>query len=304
MDFKELRYVITIAREQSITKAANALYISQPTLTKFLQNLEQRLGQKLFLRVNNHYQPTYAGRCYIERAQQILNLKHEMDVEMDDIIKSDRSELHIGYPRVRATYMLPLTLPVFEQRYPNVHMLVQEQDSPLLEKSLLAGTLDLAFFNGSVQSPGLDQEVLCREEVVLLMHKDNPLAAKAVHREDLAYPWIDLQELRDVRFLIQYPGQKTRIFTDDLFRQLGFTPKKVLETGSLYTSAALASEDYGVCIMSAKQLIAMPHLTSLQRFSFGAPPLDFIAAYRKGSYISRHARAYIDLVAEKLKESA
>lgn len=61
MDFKDMSYVLAIAKHQNITKAAEALYITQPTLTKFLQNLERDLGQKLFKRLGNRYVLTYAG---------------------------------------------------------------------------------------------------------------------------------------------------------------------------------------------------------------------------------------------------
>lgn len=302
MDFKELQYVVTIANEQSITGAANALYISQPTLTKFLQKLEKELGQKLFVRVNNHYQPTYAGQRYIERAQEMLRLKKEMDEEMEDIILSDRSELRIGYPRIRATYMLPLTLPLFARRYPNVRVVVQEKDSPVLERALLTGELDVAFFSGDVQSVGLVQERVCVEEVILLRHKDRNRECRGEAQESIHRRKMELHDFSDERFLISYPGQKTRVYTDQLFAHRSFSPRETFETGSLYTAAALVNQSYGVSIMSANQMLSMPHLQEVELCDIGAPSLDFNAAYRKGGYLSRHARAYIELVREVMAQ--
>ena len=79
MDFKDLSYVLAIARYQNITKAANSLYVTQPTLTKFLQNLETELGQKLFRKLGHRFVLTYAGERYVAKATEILNLKKEMD---------------------------------------------------------------------------------------------------------------------------------------------------------------------------------------------------------------------------------
>ena len=78
MDFKDLSYVLAIARYQNITKAANSLYVTQPTLTKFLQNLEAELGQKLFRKLGHRFVLTYAGERYVEKASEILNLKKEL----------------------------------------------------------------------------------------------------------------------------------------------------------------------------------------------------------------------------------
>ena len=83
MDFKDLSYVIAIAKTQNITKAADMLYVTQPTLTKFLQNLEREMGQKLFKKLGNRFVLTYAGERYVAKATEILNLKKELDQEME-----------------------------------------------------------------------------------------------------------------------------------------------------------------------------------------------------------------------------
>ena len=147
MDFKDLSYVVAIAEYQKITTAANALFISQPTLTKFLQNLEHDLGQKLFHRVGNKFLLTYAGQRYVAKAVEILKLKKELDDEMADIIKSNSGELKVGYPAVRGGYMLPCTLPLFKKLYPNVKINTTEAPSATLESMLVDGSVDLAFFN-------------------------------------------------------------------------------------------------------------------------------------------------------------
>ena len=77
MDFKDLSYVIAIAKTQNITKAADMLYVTQPTLTKFLQNLEREMGQKLLKKLGNRFVLTYAGERYVAKATKILNLKKE-----------------------------------------------------------------------------------------------------------------------------------------------------------------------------------------------------------------------------------
>ena len=88
MDFKELEYVITIAQERNISKAAERLFISQPVLSRFLQRLEDELGISLFERKNRQYIPTYAGELYLDMAKEILNRKEKFEQEISRVKKS------------------------------------------------------------------------------------------------------------------------------------------------------------------------------------------------------------------------
>lgn len=156
MDFRELSYVLAIAKYQNITKAANALYITQPTLSKFLQSLEDQLGQKLFRKLGHRFILTYAGERYVARAKEILELKKQLDQEMNDIVKNNNGALKIAFPAMRGTYMLPCTLPIFNRMYPNIKLDVLEERSSKLEEMLLNGETDLAFFNLPVKSTNID----------------------------------------------------------------------------------------------------------------------------------------------------
>ena len=76
MDFRDLSYVLAIAKYQNITKAAETLYVGQPALSKFLKSLEADIGQPLFRKLGNKYVLTYAGERYVEKASQILGMKN------------------------------------------------------------------------------------------------------------------------------------------------------------------------------------------------------------------------------------
>lgn len=193
MDFKDLSYVIAIAKTQNITKAADMLYVTQPTLTKFLQNLEREMGQKLFKKLGNRFVLTYAGERYVAKATEILNLKKELDQEMGDIIRQNAGLLKIAFPTMRGTYMLPCTLPIFRSLYPNVRLEIREAHSSLLEGMLLNGDADLAFFNLPVKSPDIDYQIISHEEVVLVLGNDHPLKNKGIKKKAANIPgliWI------------------------------------------------------------------------------------------------------------------
>ncbi len=98
MELKEARYILAIARHKSISKAAEALFISQPSLSKYLKNLEQQLGTRLFDRIGNGYFPTYVGERYLHYAEKIVEYGLEWDTELDDIMHQNHGRLNIAIP--------------------------------------------------------------------------------------------------------------------------------------------------------------------------------------------------------------
>ena len=298
MDFKDLSYILAIAKYQNITKAADALYISQPTLTKFLQSLEHQMGQKLFRKLGHKFVLTYAGERYVTKATEILNLKKELDQEMNDIIKNNYGSLKIAFPTMRSAYMLPCTLPVFNQMYPNVRLDVLEEHSGKLEGMLLNGETDLAFFNLPIKSPDIDYEVIKHEEVLLVMAANHPLAHSGLVRDGCKYPWIDLHVLKDEPFIMQISGQRTRDTVDRLCRKAGFVPNVKLETSNIPAAVQLAGKGYGCFFVTETHLRHITNLDPVVSFSVGDPctTVDFVAAFRKNCYLPYLAREYITIV--------
>lgn len=300
MDFRELSYVLAIAKYQNITKAAEALYLTQPTLSKFLKALEQELGQPLFRRLGHKYLPTYAGQRYMIRARQILELKKELDQEMGDIIKNNEGLLKVGFPTMRGTYMLPITLPLFHERYPHVQIDVLEASSEQLVQKILDGEVDLAFFNYRDAHPDLDYTVISHEEVVLVMQKDSPFTAMGQKKKGCRYPHMDLKWLKEQDFILQPRSQRTRKVVDALFHSQKFTPHIVLETANITAEAELSAKGYGLTFITETHLKYIPDQSQLALFSVGNPntTVDFVAAYRKNAYLPFHAQEYIKIVKE------
>lgn len=298
MNFRELTYIIAIAKHQNITKAADSLYISQPTLTKFIQNIEKELGQKLFRRLGNKFQLTYAGEVYVEKAHRILLLKKELDHELSDIMKSNIGILKVAFPVMRGTYMLPCTLPIFNSLYPNVRLNIVEANSDALETMLINGETDLAFFNLPIKSNNIDFEIISHEEILLITSANHPLAQYATVKSDCKYPWIDINLLKDEKFILQVPSQRTRQIVDELFRKNHITPNIALETRNIQASLLLAAQGYGVCFICETHLKHIVSEKETRCFSIGSPAttVDFVAAFPKKTYLPYHAKEYIKIV--------
>ena len=204
MDFRDLTYITAIAKYQNLTKAAEALYISQPGLSKFLTQLEDEAGLKLFDRIERRYIPTYAGKRYLEYARSILDTKASLDAELSDIIKRDIGVLNIGLPNMRCTFMLPKTLPEFNAKYPNVKVNIFEGTSAIIDKWLLDGDIDLAFYSKPYETnPHIEYETLAHEELLICTCRNHKV------RESSANGHIELSALKDERLILLSPEQRT-----------------------------------------------------------------------------------------------
>ncbi len=298
MDFKDLSYILAIEKCGNITKAAEALYLSQPSLSRFLQNMEREAGQPLFRRVGNRYIPTYMGERYLEHARVILQEKKELDQEVNDIIKSNRGVLKIGFPTMRCTYMLPCTLPIFRKMYPNVKIEIYEANSSQLNRAVIDGDIDLAFYNFFEKHPNIDYTLISHEEMVLMLSAKSDLLQKGTQKENCKYPCFDLKDLGDTGIIMLIPEQRTRQIAEQILKEAQFTPNIILETSNIPAAAELAARNYGVTFITETHLKHLNLRNEYRCFSVGSPCtyIDFVAAYRKNSYLSTYAQEYIEIV--------
>ena len=119
MDFKQMNYILAIAKEQNITHAAEKLYITRAALNYSLLNLEKELGFPLFNRFSHKMLPTYAGELYIQKAQQILNTCNELDHIMHDIANSAYGRINLGITVGGGQKILMEIFSQFQEKYPN-----------------------------------------------------------------------------------------------------------------------------------------------------------------------------------------
>ena len=292
MDFRELSYVIAIAKYQNITKAAESLYMGQPNLSKFLTALENELGLKLFDRADRKYIPTYAGQRYLEYARNILDTKASLDSELADIIKRDIGVLNIGLPNMRCAYMLPKTLPEFNIKYPNVKVNVFEGTSAVIDQRLLEGDIDLAFYSKPrEQNAHIEYETLAHEELRVCTCRNHPVKFSAENGH------IELSALRDERLILLSPEQRTGQISRYWLKKAGLDLSNSITTNNMPAVIALTEQGWGVSFVFESHLRWHSPAPDIDTYSFGDGKVmsDFVAAHRKGSYLSSYAREFINI---------
>lgn len=301
MDFKELEYVITIAQERNISKAAERLFISQPVLSRFLQRLEDELGISLFERKNRQYIPTYAGELYLDMAKEILNRKEKFEQEISRVKKSQAGAIRVGITPGRGRTLLPKVLPDFHRNFPNFELNIFEEDVSTLERYLHDGTIDIAFFTTVKKIPesygGFRYEVLSKEEIVLCTSKNNAFIILAQEKPDRRYPWIDLKKLENECFILLKENMRLGQLAKEILRENRMHPE-TMALNSIDTALALVGQQYGVAFSSSFRIEEHACAKDINIFSFGDTALDwdFVAAYREDFEKTRPVEYLMELI--------
>lgn len=302
MNVQELNYILCIAKHQNLTRAAQELYISQPTLSKYLQKMERELDGKLFSRSGNCYTPTYLGRRYMNYAKKMLELSQDWEKELADLNSFKEGELNIAFPLMRSSCMVPRILPLFHEQYPGIRVNFLEETYAIQERLLLDDQLDFAIFSEASPHPKLTYELLMNEEIVLLMAPDHPLAGCGEKREGCRYPWIDLRLLANEPFILNFPDQSTGKAALALFEEYGIHPPVPFHTRNPQACALLSQKKLGVCLISENYVKNMWFEKKPVCFSVGTKGVcsPLTIAYRKGAYLPSYARDFIKIAQENV----
>lgn len=306
MELKEARYILAIAEHKNIGKAAEALYISQPSLSKYLKNMESHLGSPLFYRRDNSYLPTYLGERYIYYAREIASFGSEWEREYDDITHREHGRLNIAVPIMMGSTMIQPTLMKFHNQYPYVTINVMEAVNFVAETSLKDHSIDLTFYNVHEFPKLLDYEILRKEEIVLILSAAHPLAEKASPQPGFAHPWIDLSLFAQENFILLYPDQNTGGIALNLFKDYQINPPILLHTRNSEMSIKLAVEGLGIAFApeSYYHMVAAASSHPSVCLSIGKIPVvtTTIAAYQKDRYLPQHARDYMEIIKDYCRQ--
>ncbi len=256
MDFRELTYITAIARAGNISRAAEELYIAQPSLSHFLQQIEHQYGIPFFHRVRGRYLPTDAGMAYLAAAKEILDRKNALDIQLARLQDPDSGSLRVGFSPMRAATLLPLVLPAFRQKFSHVKLVLREAVADVLNEELGRGELDLCFFAMSKIDPTFQYQVLREEEILVALSPHHPAAAQAKPLENDKFSFLPLESLAGITFLLLTSQHRLgRHGRAALRRHL--PDAEVLTLGNLQTVTELASQGYGAIFLYDSLLSTM-----------------------------------------------
>lgn len=188
---QQLRILKAIASEKNFTRAAEILFVSQPTLSKQIKILESNLGIILLDRKNNKISLTEAGKIFLQYSERILALCEESCRALNDLKNGDRGNLSIGASQTIGTYLMPRVLAIFAQEYPHISVNVQVDSTRKIVKNIIDRNIDIAIVGGEVPEESrkrLSIETFVEDELKLIIPKSHPFAVRSkqmINKEDL-----------------------------------------------------------------------------------------------------------------------
>lgn len=299
MELRQFTYVSKVAECGSITKAAAALFISQPALSNYINKVEEELGVRLFDRSANPLILTYAGEQYLKRSKRILMQIDDMDREMRDITHHMRGRIRIGFPSERIIYMLPLILAPFKKQYPGIEVIVVSGPGNRLVEQLRGGEVDFVMLPAWTKHKDIAQVEVSQEELVLVAARGYLQKEHLLDEEKKIVNW---RETAKLPLITLNKGHALRASVEVLYRNAGLKPNICMESHSNMLSYRLAAQGLGVAIVPDITLELMQGSMEAEAFHLAKIPVtwEVQALYREGCYIGEAEQALLNITREVL----
>ena len=218
---QQLRILKAVATEKNFTKAAEVLYISQPSLSKQIKTLEKNLDILLINRENNKISLTENGEVFLQYSERILALCEESCRALIDLKNGDRGNLTVGASQTIGTYLMPRVLALFAQNYPQIDLKVQVNSTRLIANNVLNREIDIAVVGGEIPNElrkNLTIKHFVEDELSLIISKSHPFAKKKkINKENLYY----------LNFITLNSNSTIRKFIDNILIQNGIETKQL-----------------------------------------------------------------------------
>ncbi len=306
MEFRQLQYVLAVARERNFTRAALKLLIAQPSLSQQVAKLEQEIGIPLFERGPSGVELTYAGQLFVEKAQVIVDGTEQLRTAMRDLSELKKGRLVIGSLPMTGSHVMPVILPAFRERFPDIEIVLIEDTTANLEKLASTGETDLCLLSLPIQSAELDYEPFLQEAILLAVPPNHPLRSASTSKKGTTSN-VSLNTVRDEPFIVLKKGQGFREITFDLCRHAGFIPNVVFESNNIETIQSLVAAGMGVALVP--QMVMRDrqgsgkHAPAYLEITDENAARSLVIGYRKQRYLSNAAQAFIATVKEVMKTS-
>ncbi|PJI08527.1 MULTISPECIES: LysR family transcriptional regulator [Clostridium] len=313
MTERELIYIKTIAEEKKISKAAEKLFMTQPSLSKCVQNVECKLGVKLFRRTSNGLILTFAGEEYYKNACMILKICNDFENKVSDINDLKKGRVTIGITPHLATFIIPVILSEFKQRCPNIEVFIVEKDTHELEETLSSGDIDFAIMHVPpsheiYNDVNIDFFILHKDFFLLTTKGNHPLGKYAKKYKGYKYPKIDFTLFKNEPFIMISHGHRIRQVTELIMRKANINPAIVQTTNSYETARRMAFHGIGATFVPEQYLQIYNTVDCKPDYYYidekYTPYWSLCIAVEKNAYVSKAAKLFIEMVSNRFASTS
>lgn len=296
---RRLQVFHAVAKHLSFTRAADALFMTQPAVTFQIKQLEAQCGARLFERRHGGISLTSAGELVLSYAGRILALSDELETRLGEMTGEMRGLLRVGASSAIAEFLLPRVLGEFNALYPQVRARLGVANSESIEGRVAEHMLDVGLVGMSAKLSGLSSRNCYEDELVAICTPDYPLAGMASVTPKL---------LVDYEFISREPGSGTRAIVEAYFEANQIEPrllKTQMELGSTEALKGVVATGLGFAIVPRMVVDRELRLGELVAIAL-RPPLKhrLYLIYPQDRFQSRLATTFVEFAASRLKELA
>ena len=285
MEIKEVDYMLSIVDAGSMLRASENLFITQSALSKYIQNLETRLGFPLFIREKkNRLVLTEAGEIYLRHARRIAQERDAMERDLAQCMQVER-RVRVGLGLNVEHCHLSEILQEFKQLYPHCEIDIKSQRAAQNRADVLSGALDFSIYPFSSDDSCFSHYPLTDDYLLLAIPENHPLASEIVTDPVTGNPWIDYRRFENEHLILQDEHCWIRTQIDLFMAQNHFSPNVYASTNSTNAALLLVEQGIGVCLCSSNLIHVRDHV----RFATIGTPAFFSTGgliFRKGETIS------------------
>jgi len=288
MTLEQLRIFEAVAEREHVTRAAQALNLTQSAVSAAIAALEERHAVALFSRVGRRIELTHAGRLFLDEARAVLARTRAAELALSEIAGLERGALTVYASQTIASYWLPPRLVSFRRAHPRITINLVARNTAEVAKAVQDGAADLGFVEGRVDADDLIQQAVARDRLVLVVGPTHPWAS----RRSIKGP-----ELLAAKWVLRERGSGTRSEFEDVLSLWALSVDRlnvVLELPSNEAVRIAVEAGAGATVIS--RLVAEPSLRAgyLKMVAFDLPERAFTALRHRERYFSKAARAMLN----------
>jgi len=243
MDIRHLKYFIEVARQQSFSRAAEKLHISQSAISKMIKDLEQEIGLLLFNRSSKYIHLTATGEIFLLRAQEIVALFENLILDVDNEAKLDKGKISIGLPPITGATPFAQLLGKFKKRYPQIGIVLFEYGSKTIELGIQDSSLDIGIICNSKNIDAYHSFTLANDPLWVIVHPEHPISKRS---------GVELASLCNEQFVIYREDFSLHHDIVNGCKAAGFQPNIILETSQRELMTQIVAANLGIALLPSK----------------------------------------------------
>ena len=298
MEFKQLESYAAVVRYNSFTKAAENMYISQPTISTHIRVLEEELNVRLIMRTTKNIEVTPEGMKLYEYAVNLLELRDRM---LRECSADSRQTIHLGASSIPSAYVLPEVLPAYGKYKPNAYFAIHQSDSQGILDGLTDGIFDVGLIGMPAEKDSLVCESFCRDRMVII----TPVTE--YFRELQRREETPVDELFREPLILREKGSGSRRSAEQLLEQMGLTDEQLNISARINDPEAiknLVAGGLGISIISERAVRNFLDEGRLLKFEIPAESSrDLYVVYRRDQGGREYIRDFVEFIRRHYQDS-